>query len=552
MQVYDFDRNQLKELIEQYFSFDGINNLCSSLGISPDNVKGNTKREKAKNLIEHCQNRSRLPDLLEELKKERPNVPWEQEVVVRFDSKQIAQNLNKLQLEKVCRKLNVFIENLSGEEIEEKVEALLKICKQSGQLRKLLTILEQEQPHVTWTTQLTERVSPDGCSGQIGRLKWMIVLIGSFTILFLGLFYLSTSYVSDKTAQATLAVAHAIQETATAQAMVVMATPSPTFTPSDTPSPSPSPTPTLTPTLTPTPITLPQTQSIVEVEVFAGDYEVNSRSNASKSRVVLLQQGNKLSIPFQLAQTARYNLRVRYSNDTGGVDDPSLEQIIIAINGEEIGRFQAKDTLRDSEDVGSGWNEFRLSPAIDTTEMAAGFHELDIQVIGGDGHGVEIDAIIFVPFPYAYIVTNFEEEKQVDWFTLDEGVYSYSEVVEPTYSGNKAFSIEYNKSDTYQFIGAALPPIMRDFSEVALVQLQVYGEVCILLKLEDENFFGIDIDEKQCSEQTDAWTSLQFTMEDVGALDLTRVRTLLFFIEPGEDSASGTIILDDIVLMLSP
>ena len=69
---------KLRELIEQYFNDDELKNLCFDLHIDYDNLPGETKSAKCRELISHCQRRGSTSDLTTELKRQRKNVSWDE------------------------------------------------------------------------------------------------------------------------------------------------------------------------------------------------------------------------------------------------------------------------------------------------------------------------------------------------------------------------------------------------------------------------------------------------------------------------------------------
>ncbi|NIV34932.1 MAG: hypothetical protein GWN58_37395 [Anaerolineae bacterium] len=61
----------------------------------------------------------------------------------------------------------------------------------------------------------------------------------------------------------------------------------------------------------------------------------------------------------------------------------------ISLDGTEVGELLAQDT----GDSDQGWNAFVLGGPVQIGELAGGEHTLAVAVSGGDGYGVEIDAI---------------------------------------------------------------------------------------------------------------------------------------------------------------
>ena len=73
----EVDNKALLDAIDDGFNLDELRTLCFALDIDFDNLAGTGKRGKARELIDYCENRQRLRDLLEQCKVERPGVDWD-------------------------------------------------------------------------------------------------------------------------------------------------------------------------------------------------------------------------------------------------------------------------------------------------------------------------------------------------------------------------------------------------------------------------------------------------------------------------------------------
>ena len=155
---------------------------------------------------------------------------------------------------------------------------------------------------------------------------------------------------------------------------------------------APQPTATLTSQPTPEPTTMPTPiqQIFLEAEDGTGG-EDKLRSEASNQETRWLNTDEILTIPFDLATSARYKLDVVTSNDH--VNGAPLETVYVQLDGEEIGHFSPADT----GDNGFGWNIFVTNYCIAPVEILAGGHSLTFYVTEGDGFGVEIDVAILKP-----------------------------------------------------------------------------------------------------------------------------------------------------------
>ena len=67
---------QLRDLIDQYFTLEEIQALCFDLSVDFDHLTGANRPLKIQSLITYLEHRQRLPDLLGRLKQQRPLVDW--------------------------------------------------------------------------------------------------------------------------------------------------------------------------------------------------------------------------------------------------------------------------------------------------------------------------------------------------------------------------------------------------------------------------------------------------------------------------------------------
>lgn len=111
------------------------------------------------------------------------------------------------------------------------------------------------------------------------------------------------------------------------------------------------------------------------------------RSQALGARTRLLKTGQTSSHSVTLPQTGQYAISLRQSNDNYG----PLEKIQLHLDGQSIGEFVSVDTGNG----GAGWNVFATVGPLPPTSLTAGSHTFTLTVSGGDGYGVEIDAVFF-------------------------------------------------------------------------------------------------------------------------------------------------------------
>ncbi len=69
-----WDPTSLRQAMTERMSLDEIESLCFDLGIDPDNLGGDNKAGKIRELIQYMQRRGRLNDLIAQLAKERPDI----------------------------------------------------------------------------------------------------------------------------------------------------------------------------------------------------------------------------------------------------------------------------------------------------------------------------------------------------------------------------------------------------------------------------------------------------------------------------------------------
>jgi hypothetical protein len=67
----------LRQNIVDYFDEGELRDLCFGMGIDYDDLPGQSKRDKARELIAHCKRTTRTIELVAKLRKLRPNVSWE-------------------------------------------------------------------------------------------------------------------------------------------------------------------------------------------------------------------------------------------------------------------------------------------------------------------------------------------------------------------------------------------------------------------------------------------------------------------------------------------
>ena len=70
------DLVELRRNLNEAFNTTDLRNLCWDLGIDYENLSGDNKLDKTRELLDYLDNRSRVADLLVILQKERPKIAW--------------------------------------------------------------------------------------------------------------------------------------------------------------------------------------------------------------------------------------------------------------------------------------------------------------------------------------------------------------------------------------------------------------------------------------------------------------------------------------------
>lgn len=68
---------KLQNLLEEYFNLSELEQLCFDLDFEYENISGETRRDKARNLVTFTERQGRLPQLISILQKNRPLVNWD-------------------------------------------------------------------------------------------------------------------------------------------------------------------------------------------------------------------------------------------------------------------------------------------------------------------------------------------------------------------------------------------------------------------------------------------------------------------------------------------
>lgn len=146
--------------------------------------------------------------------------------------------------------------------------------------------------------------------------------------------------------------------------------------------------------------------------------------------------------------------------------------------------------------------------------------------------------------------TLWNADSQAGWWDIDgTTVYQHSIVSNIRHQGNQSMKIDFNKSGlAWSLFGGSISNINpnRDFSSYRKVSFWIFGGVELLIKLRDRTFHEEDLGVITGSDEQ--WKLVELDFSDV-SINLNDIDNILFFAEPGDESASGTFYIDDIKLV---
>lgn len=73
----EWDLTQLRKVLKEQFNEGELRNLCFDLNIDYDSLPGEGKADKARELVAYCKRHGCIPELIEKVKRRRPNAPLE-------------------------------------------------------------------------------------------------------------------------------------------------------------------------------------------------------------------------------------------------------------------------------------------------------------------------------------------------------------------------------------------------------------------------------------------------------------------------------------------
>ena len=159
-------------------------------------------------------------------------------------------------------------------------------------------------------------------------------------------------------------------------------TPTELFPPTATPAPLPLDVKWMTPAAGATPVAVGY-----QAEKAAFDGVRIARSMAYNVETVLLNDGQGVTFALDAPVSGHYTLYIRQSNDNPRGQTETLKT---QIDGQDTGEIVTVNTGTSS---GEGWNAFAVL-TVGTFVFEQGAHSVTLTASGGDGYGVEIDALI--------------------------------------------------------------------------------------------------------------------------------------------------------------
>ncbi|MDD4879369.1 MAG: glucoamylase family protein [Candidatus Omnitrophica bacterium] len=129
-------------------------------------------------------------------------------------------------------------------------------------------------------------------------------------------------------------------------------------------------------------------------------------------------------------------------------------------------------------------------------------------------------------------------------------VYQRAGSKDPSHGGFAAMRVSYAKNGLpWSCFGGYIDNSnpLHDFTKHNRLAFWVFGTCDIMVKLRDRSFHEAELGKGRAANSY-GWTRMVFDYTSVDSINLSDIDNILFFVAPGDASASGTICLDDIVL----
>ena len=138
----------------------------------------------------------------------------------------------------------------------------------------------------------------------------------------------------------------------------------------------------------------------------------------------------------------------------------------------------------------------------------------------------------------------------VGWWDIDgTTVYRHTQSLDPSHGGFGAMRVDYTKSNLpWSLFGAFISDTnpLRNFRGKTRLTVWVRGNATLLVKLRDRQLREAEIG-RQTATNPGGWNKLVFDYGEA-PIELSDVDNIMFFVEPGDPAAAGTIFLDDLSL----
>jgi len=115
-----------------------------------------------------------------------------------------------------------------------------------------------------------------------------------------------------------------------------------------------------------------------------GRTEGRPRSNAEDRYSIVIYSGTKLNYDVKLMPNSEYIASVRYSND--GTPD----NLVLFLNGNNVGDFFTEDTREAGMRAGEGWNNFKNSPEMRFTTGSETNYQFSVY-LANNSYEAEVD-----------------------------------------------------------------------------------------------------------------------------------------------------------------
>ncbi len=139
-------------------------------------------------------------------------------------------------------------------------------------------------------------------------------------------------------------------------------------------------------------------------------------------------------------------------------------------------------------------------------------------------------------------------DTSLGWWDADGStVYQRFNELGTVFEGSVSMGLQYNKNGLPWSITAghiSSNNANKDLTGYNQIAMDVFGDADILLKLRDAGINEQDVSTQKALDPN-GWNHLVFDFTDLG-IDLSDIDNLLFFVEPGDASATGTLYLDNI------